>query len=373
MTTAKSRRPATAAGPQRGASAKKSGRSHEPIPVLIRLPELHLEPESAEEDGFTEDASSTTIPLKAAPLESAPLESGPPPGSQAQVPQPGASAVGGRESVAAAGWPSFSGRLPSWSEFRVPRPALRGGIALGLVAVLVIAFLAISGPPPKPGPPVAQGKGAPAVELPAPSTEGVPPAGPPAQVGLAAPPAIDTAAGSAASAAPAKDAAKQKEDSTEEAPAAAATGGGGDDNKQSPVDVAPSGEPPAAPAPAPEQPEATALQQATATAAQERPPAPASAPDAGNPPSAPVPADTGPLLPSEAASGEPGAAGEAYRYPVTNPATFQYPVDYHERLLPRVPSLGAQGVPPAPSGAGLSDRSPSTARLQPPIEPPPVR
>jgi len=335
-----------------------------------------LEPEPAQEDGFTEDASSTTTPLRAAPLEFASLESGPPPGSQAQVPQPGASAVGGRESAAATGWPSFSGRLPSWSEFRVPRPTLRGGIALGLVAVLVIAFLAISGPSPKPGPPVAQGEGAPAVELPAvelpaASTEGVPPAGPSVQVGLVAPPVIDTAPGSAASAAPAKDAAKQKEGSTEEAPAAAARGGGGD-NKQSPVDAAPAGGPPAAPAPAPEQPEATALQQATATAAQERT-ASAAASDAVNKPSAPVPADTGPLLASEAAPGEPGAAGEVVSYPVTNPATFQYPVDYHERLLRRAPSLGAQGVQPAPSGAGLYDRSPSTARLQPPIEPPPVR
>jgi hypothetical protein len=79
------------------------------------------------------------------------------------------------------------------------------------------------------------------------------------------------------------------------------------------------------------------------------------------------------LLPSEAAPGEPGAAGEVYSYPVTNPATFQYPVDYHERLLPRAPSLGTQSVQPAPRGAGLYDRSPSTARLQPPIEPPPVR
>jgi len=327
---------------------------------LIRLPELHLELEPTADRGRIEDTSRGTIPLMAAPADS-----GPPPGSQADESRPAPSASVGGESAAAGENAPARWRPPPWSAFRVPRSAFRGGIALGLVAVLVIAFLAILGPSPKPGSAVAQGESTPAVALPAASAENVPPAGLPAQAGLPAPPAPDTAAGAAAPAAPAKDAAKQEEGSTEEAPAAAATGG--DDNQPSSVDAAASGGPPAAPAPAPDQPEARAPQEQAGTAA------PVSAPDSGNKPSAPAPADTGPLLTSEPAPGDPGSAGEVHSYPVTNPTTFQYPPDYHERLLPHARSTGTQNFQPAPSGAGLYDRSPSTARLQPPIEPPPVR
>ena len=80
-----------------------------------------------------------------------------------------------------------------------------------------------------------------------------------------------------------------------------------------------------------------------------------------------------PALTSEAPPGEAGTAGEVYSYPVTNPTTFQYPPDYHERLQPHARSLESQNAWPAPSGAGLYDRPQTTARLQPPIEPPPMR
>jgi hypothetical protein len=79
---------------------------------------------------------------------------------------------------------------------------------------------------------------------------------------------------------------------------------------------------------------------------------------------------------------DPSTSADLYRYPDTNPTTFQYPVDYHLRLpsQTRAPARGIDetgtGGPafngPA-DGAAANGWQPNTARLQPRIEPPPVR
>jgi hypothetical protein len=76
-------------------------------------------------------------------------------------------------------------------------------------------------------------------------------------------------------------------------------------------------------------------------------------------------------------------SGDLYRYPETNPATFQYPVDYHLRLpsQTRIPAretdeMGTGGPlfnGPMAGGAAANGWQPNTARLQPRLEPPPIR
>ena len=82
-------------------------------------------------------------------------------------------------------------------------------------------------------------------------------------------------------------------------------------------------------------------------------------------------------------AGDPQASVGGDRYPVTNPATFQYPADYHERLgrqaqgpAPDINGAGAGGPTyygPTASGTRPYGWPPDTARLQPRIEPPPMR
>jgi hypothetical protein len=65
-----------------------------------------------------------------------------------------------------------------------------------------------------------------------------------------------------------------------------------------------------------------------------------------------------------------------YRYPVTNPSTFQYPEAYHTRLLVSPDWNDNRTTSPASerrSEYGEQDWQPSTARLQPRIQPPPIR
>jgi hypothetical protein len=59
-------------------------------------------------------------------------------------------------------------------------------------------------------------------------------------------------------------------------------------------------------------------------------------------------------------------------YPTTNPATFQYPADYHLRLAPNQ-QPGLRQTEPSPEGGSLYQWPANTARLQPRIEPPPIR
>lgn len=60
-------------------------------------------------------------------------------------------------------------------------------------------------------------------------------------------------------------------------------------------------------------------------------------------------------------------------YPMTNPASYQYPADYHERLLSPADAQDSPRSSPWSGGGAGDDQRPSTARLQPRIEPPPIR
>jgi hypothetical protein len=88
-------------------------------------------------------------------------------------------------------------------------------------------------------------------------------------------------------------------------------------------------------------------------------------------------------LTNRPAGPEPSTTAGRESYPETDPTTFQYPVDYHLRLLsqPRAPARGIDetgaGAPnfngPLAGGAAANGWQPNTARLQPRIEPPPAR
>jgi hypothetical protein len=97
--------------------------------------------------------------------------------------------------------------------------------------------------------------------------------------------------------------------------------------------------------------------------------------DAGNPDQTTAPADLESRAPlaSQTPVRNEVVGGDTYRYPVTNPATFAYPPDYHQRLQSQSRGRELPGHRPAPVGTGQDDRQPSTARLQPRIEPPPTR
>lgn len=420
MTTAKHRQPATAAGPRRGASEKQSERTEEPIPVLIRLPKLSLdsdlgsESDSTAAGGVVGDAARATIPLRV----SLP-NSGLPAGSPADVPPSAASDAGG-ESAGATGISAASQRIPLWSvfpgswrlgqtgqraggrrrsqrfAFSVSRQTLRAAMAVGLIVILVTAYLVISSGSPPPGAPEAEEELASVVESPAtvlasagspaaspsplvsqsPAVSQVPaasqtqapapsPAEPqsPALQGAPASSASDAAPDAVASAEAVAVAVKETakpEKSPIETPPQVAAGGGA---KPSAAGDSASAGSPATPASGPGQPQARTSPEET------RPAEPVLGPASSTPLNAPAE----PLTAEATASNADAAGGEVYSYPVTNPATFQYPVDYHERLQPQTRSGASPNARPAPSGAGVSDRPPSTARLQPRIEPPPVR
>lgn len=60
-------------------------------------------------------------------------------------------------------------------------------------------------------------------------------------------------------------------------------------------------------------------------------------------------------------------------YPVTDPSTYQYPEDYHTKFQAFQDSSSLQGALRRPSERSIYSEAPGTARLRPPIEPPPVR
>lgn len=357
MTTAKTRRPATAAGAQRGTSAKKSGKASEPIPVLIRLPELRIEREPKADIEVT---AAEAAPPVAFPLLAAPTDAVSPPALPAESPWPEAGAAVTEEPTSAA-VPSLPWRRPSWSEFRVPQWALRGGIALGLTAVLVIAYFAIAGRSPKSDPAVSDDQ----MTFPADMPLAIIPA-----AGLPAPPGAQPKPSAPGGIANDKDAAgkPEKAKAAIEEPLDAARSS----LSQAPQRPAEAATSPASPAGQPQTPissqEATS-QDPTKTAAA------IGEQDAGRAEPAPGPADAdtrSPLIAGTPA-GDAGVAGDVYRYPVTDPATFQYPPDYHVRLQGQTRDGASPDAWAAPSGAGQYDRQPSTARLQPRIEPPPTR
>lgn len=357
MTTAKTRRPGTTAGPQRGASAKKSGKAREPIPVLIRLPELRIEPET-KADGLIppeDEASRVAIPLLATPADS--LR---PPAAHAELSRPDAAAIAGGEPALAA-VPSPVWHRPSWSEFRLPRWAVHGGIALGLIAVLVVAYFAIAGRSTKSDTTLTEDRMTSPADQP-PST--VPPVVLSAPPGPVAEPAAPGRAGKE------PEAAKQAEPAGTllELQAEAA----GSNLSQPPQQAA---EAVGSPPPAAVQAQTSSTPQAVIPQGPALTAAAADAPRADTPAEAPPPADADSRSPlaAGAPAGEGGVAGDVPRYPVTNPATFQYPPEYHLRLQKQTRGGASLNTGAASGGAGQDDWQPSTARLQPRIEPPPVR
>ena len=358
MSTAKTRRPATAADPQRGASAKKSGKAREPIPVLIRLPELRTEPETEPDNEVlaAEEASREAIPLPATPTASVP-----PPALHAELSRPDTAAIVGEEprpaAVASLGW-----HRPSWFEFRLPHGMVRGGIALGLVTVLIIAFFAISGRSRKAGTAVTEDKMA--------SPAAMFPAGVPAVAMPAAPPAAAAKPLAPADTTNDKEAAGKAE-AAEAAIVGPANAAGSERSQapQQPPEAAKSAGPPAGQTQTP-RPQQGAIPQAPVETA-----AAAGGQQLGSRAQAPAPADADSrsLPASGTATGDAGVSGGGYSYPLTNPATFQYPPDYHERLQGQPRGGASLNGGPAPSGAGQGDQQPSTARLQPRMEPPPIR
>ncbi len=374
MTTAKTRRPPTPTGPQRGANAKSSGRTTEPIPVLIRLPELNMEPNPETGDDVREqDTARLTVPLIATPPNS-----GPSIASHIEAPPASTEVAASEQSDEAIGVPLPSRRLAPWSELRLPPWAVHGGIAIGLVAVLVIAYLAIVGRSPSSETAVTDT----GLESPAPSRpSGVPSAG------LAAPPALDFATEQDTGHKTEQQPVRGASSALEKSPAVHVGGGA----EQKPAETAES------PTPSLQAPQTASPQEMSLEQPQKKPeelapeiPQPTTPPqdrmgtdtattattavDPTRQPAA-APADTETNLPltSGPTADGPNNLGNVYNYPVTNPATFQYPPDYHEYLRPQAADPGSQNSGPTARGVGPYDGRPSTARLQPPIDPPPMR
>lgn len=357
MTTAKTRRPATAAGPPRGVRQTKSGIAHEPIPILIRLPELQAEPEPrADNEAVTAEAG----PRAAIPLLPTPMVPGPRPASIAESPRPNAGAARG-ETASDAAMPPPNRRRLSWSRLRPPRWAVRGGTALALLAVLVFAYSAIVGPSRKSNSAVAEGEMT--------SDEILPPSGLPA-VGLPAPPA--PAAQETAAISPTSGDAAQGVAQEEKQPAAKpANEAGGNGGKAEP----PSENTAKSTAPSTDPTSTSSPQEESVPQDPTRPAAAAGRLNLGGQANAPAPtaADTPLPLTSGSPQRDTDAGVDAHNYPMTDPATFQYPPDYHLRLQGQARGPESLNAWPVPHGAGQSDREPITARLQPRIEPPPVR
>lgn len=65
--------------------------------------------------------------------------------------------------------------------------------------------------------------------------------------------------------------------------------------------------------------------------------------------------------------------GARFPYPVTDPGTYKYPVNYHEQLQAQPGLRASEGAPAGTNGGAGSYQLPSTARLQPRMDPPPMR
>ncbi|MBC8869062.1 MAG: hypothetical protein H8E44_06570 [Planctomycetes bacterium] len=61
-----------------------------------------------------------------------------------------------------------------------------------------------------------------------------------------------------------------------------------------------------------------------------------------------------------------------YKYPVTDPSNYEYPEDYHTMFQASPDARSLERASPGPNERSLNGRYPDTARLGPPIEPPPI-
>lgn len=380
MTTAKTRRSGTTAGSREGTIAKPASRASEAIPVLIRLPRLVTEPEPGEGCYPAEDEAEirATIPLQGrvpdpAPSLPVPNEVRTTTDSNAFSKPTGADFL--RQTLAP--------RTATWLSFRFPRWVIRAGIAAGLIAVFVLAFSAIRGPSEN-SDKVAESDAADTMlvpGIPALETSPVPLAMPSVPSTAPTPPmAVAAEAKAPTPGAPTKGdpgIANQAEELTAGIPASPAV-------PQPEVNQN-------APAPGAPQPPLPPLPESPASTRDAAPvdPAPAIPAAAGPPITAEldaaeaVRAEANLPLTSEPAAAEPPTPAGLQRYPETNPTTFQYPPDYHLRLRSqtRAPARGIDetgaGRPgfngPTTNAAAANGWQPNTARLQPRIEPPPIR
>ena len=378
MTTAKTRRSGTTAGSREGSIPKPASRASEAIPVLIRLPRLVTEPEPGEVCCPAEDEAEirATIPLQGRvpdPAPSLPVSD--------EVRTTTDSKAFGKPTEATFLLHTRAPRTAPWLSFRFPRWAIRAGIAAGLIAVFVLAFSAIRGPTnnsdkvadfdtvdalPLPGIPALETSPVPLSMPPLPSTAPTAPT-------AAAPDAETPAPGAPAESAP--GIAKEADGVTETIPAPSAVA-----QPQVNQNAPGTGEPQAPLPPSPESPVSTT----DAVPAAAAPAIPA----AGGPPvtaelNAAETAQANLPLISQPAATEPATPADLQSYPETNPTTFQYPPDYHLRLRSQTgaPARGVDemgtGGPyfngPTTNAAAANGWQPNTARLQPRIEPPPIR
>jgi len=61
-----------------------------------------------------------------------------------------------------------------------------------------------------------------------------------------------------------------------------------------------------------------------------------------------------------------------YKYPATDPSNYEYPEHYHTMFQASPDTRSREGALPGPSERSLNGRYPDTARLGPPMEPPPA-
>jgi hypothetical protein len=385
MTTAFARRPTPSSAaakkpkPRPEQKPSRGAADAEQVPVLIRLPDL------------TESAAKVETPIRRLAADSTAADLPP----KLHVPE----AIETQESPHEVGDSSDrtvqtlpfqkppqerprEHRPPFWADVRIPRAATHAVIALSLIGVFVFAYLAIVGAGAKPEPatlPTAVDIG-PGVQPEAhlDVATSTPPALPAEAVDVART-SGDTIAPPAAAPATARPPATPALEPSSPPEAVA---------QETPTEPA---DPPVSEEPAtPPQPLIDAPANSTNVTETSPPPtappqdagqaaAPPLTPDPAAPtvrPTAAPPTNSTTDLPLIPDSVSPEANVESPMlppYPVTNPATYQYPVDYHLRLERLARGPQAEWEPSAPGGPYEQAGPVSTARLHPPIEPPPYR
>jgi hypothetical protein len=416
MTTDFARKPADPSAHSPGGQA--SGAQAVQIPVLIRLPDL-------------------TEILAAAQRRAAPHPGTPPvtpSPDTARVPSKPQSAVGAQipnspEAPSATPAPGMVDRTRSfadshWLDFRLPASVVRGAVAASLIAVFVVAYLLIvgggdtsqelaGGDGVAPGEPAAATAGddqpvdqpvqidGSAASQAAPSSTALPPADDPQgevparqemvkrallkqaiakqAAAESQKPSSDTAVATGAAQPPAQYDEAQIQPLTA-GPGRAEQSGFAADPAPTNIQQTEFASPAASEQPLAEQAEREPAADERSGAAEDSRPAgfsnevPGEVASETNEPAGGTP--VGGFYPGPPVDQSAGRAAETLSnsapYPVTNPASFQYPANYHEllqgTLVPR-----ANHYAPWSDGANGQAQPPSTARLQPRIDPPPLR
>jgi hypothetical protein len=394
MTTASVQEPAQQAFSTQDRQGQPNNTGN-PIPVLIRLPDLATATISEQAGSEPECATQPSLP--------SPHDEG------------GAGNAGSSQSITKDGSNATTSRLPiaerpkgkaatGWSEFRLPSWLVRASVALALIAVFVVAYMVIVGgggseetaadKPAASGAKSQASAGSREVATEEDSALGI-------DFDSFTPREAQTPAGAKPASAkqPAarakKSAAKSKQ--RPETNPAAGTAEPRVANVQGPA----TGSQPARATTRPiaeEEDVADSVQQtefktpANSSTGQSAPAEdhPASQqgqtqrpPGAGNEPAATRPKDAAAgSLREDSSSVQPLTSGNVEAatnqtadsetvYPVTNPTSYLYPADYHERLVSRADAQGSPRNSPWSGGTTEYDRGTSTARLRPRIEPPP--